>query len=187
MPTDADRFLEAEQQALDLVESLERLKQSADVYSEVSGQLGTAKDHLVLLIDSFQDIASNTAEAVTQIRSIGGPEILEWLKLLIDKSQNILDWQDEALSQIQGPEILEQVAALDREMRHAFIAQNATVARIQPDIAKQLEIMEENDLKDRHWRSEALTSTNARLDRLITLLYVALGLSGIGILVGIIS
>lgn len=76
MPQDAQKFLQAEQSAEQLVETLAELKNEAVSYKTSAKELDAVRQKLVGLIDSVQSVAKDAHEVVKLIKAVGGPEIL---------------------------------------------------------------------------------------------------------------
>lgn len=76
MAQEAHKFLEAEQSAEHLVQTLTELKNEAVSYKASTKELDAVRQKLVSLIDSIQAIAKDTHEVVKIVKAIGGPEIL---------------------------------------------------------------------------------------------------------------
>ncbi len=85
MSKEADKFLQAEQSAQALLETLEQLKTETTSYKTSTNELDAVRQKLVGLIDSVQAVARDSHEVVKLMRSIGGPEILGRLSTLSDQ------------------------------------------------------------------------------------------------------
>ncbi len=82
MSQEAERFLQAEKSAQDVLEALSSLEQEAVSYKTSTKELHAVRQDLVGLIDSIQAVADDTHEVVKLIKAIGGPEILERVERL---------------------------------------------------------------------------------------------------------
>lgn len=82
MSKEADQFLQAEQSAKDVLQTLEELKKAAVSYRTSAAHLDAAREKLAKLIDSIQAVAKDTHEVVKLLKSIGGPEILSRIGVL---------------------------------------------------------------------------------------------------------
>ena len=76
MASQTDRFLQAEQMADDLVETLKQLHAEAASYKTSGEQLGEVRSRLVTFVEKTERIAQETHELIQILREIGGPEIL---------------------------------------------------------------------------------------------------------------
>ncbi len=76
MTQTVERFLEAEQSAQQLLNTLEVLKEEAGSYQTSKKELDAARLHLVSLIEAMQVVAKDTKEVVQILLKIGSPEIL---------------------------------------------------------------------------------------------------------------
>ncbi len=94
MSVDRDRFLEVEQHANELVDTLENLKREVSSYSNATENLVEIRNHLISLIEQMESVASETSQAARNVRDIGGPQIIERidnLETLTDgRTENIL-------------------------------------------------------------------------------------------------
>jgi hypothetical protein len=77
MEEEAQKFLEAEETAEKLVQSLEELHTEATAYDIALKELNGVRQDLVGLIDSTKQLASGSHEAIKTIRELGTPEILD--------------------------------------------------------------------------------------------------------------
>lgn len=82
MSQEAERFLQAEESAQVLLETLSSLQQEAVSYKTSTKELDAVRQRLVELINSIQAVANDTHEVVKLIKVIGGPEILERVERL---------------------------------------------------------------------------------------------------------
>lgn len=77
MSQEADRFLQAEQAAQEVLEALTSLKEEALSYNTAAQELDKVRERLLGLIDSTESIGKDTHQVVSLLKGIGGPEILE--------------------------------------------------------------------------------------------------------------
>lgn len=82
MANEVEKFLQAEQFAQELVQTLEQLKNETNSYKTSKETLDAVKQKLSGLIDSNLSIAKDTHEVVKMLKSIGGPEILNRISVL---------------------------------------------------------------------------------------------------------
>ena len=79
MEQDAKKFLQAEETAEKLVETLKQLHNEATSYQTATKELGVARQQLSDLIESTEKIVNGSHEVVKILKEIGGPEILSRL------------------------------------------------------------------------------------------------------------
>ena len=77
MEKDIEKFLQAEESAEKLIQTLEKLQTEAKSYQGATNELGIARDKLLELIESTKDVVSNSYEVIKILKDIGGPEIFE--------------------------------------------------------------------------------------------------------------
>jgi hypothetical protein len=85
MDPENQKFLEAEQSAENLVNTLRQLHAEGVSYQTATKELDAARAQLVALIEKMQLIANGSLEAVKTLRDIGGPEILRRITQLESK------------------------------------------------------------------------------------------------------
>ena len=79
MEKEAEKFLQAEETAVRLVETLKQLHAEATSYQTATKELDTVRQRLLNLIESTEKVVSVSHEIVTILKEIGGPEILNRL------------------------------------------------------------------------------------------------------------
>ena len=72
-----EKFLQAEESAEKLIQTLEKLQTEAKSYQGATNELGIARDKLLELIESTKDVVSNSYEVIKTLKDIGGPEIFK--------------------------------------------------------------------------------------------------------------
>ena len=77
MEKDVEKFLQAEESAEKLIQTLEKLQTEAKSYQGATNELGIARDKLLELIESTKDVVSNSYEVIKILKDIGGPEIFK--------------------------------------------------------------------------------------------------------------
>lgn len=87
MEKDVEKFLQAEESAEKLIQTLEKLQTEAKSYQGATNELGIARDKLLELIESTKDVVSNSYEVIKTLKDIGGPEIFK----RFDKIENRLE------------------------------------------------------------------------------------------------
>lgn len=86
MEKEAEKFLQAEETAVKLVETLKQLHTEATSYQTATKELDTVGQRLLNLIESTERIASGSHDVIKILKEIGGPEILNRLAKLENKS-----------------------------------------------------------------------------------------------------
>lgn len=79
MEKEAQKFLEAEEVAVKLVETLKQLHTEATSYQTATKELDTVRQRLLNLIESTERIVGGSHEVIKILKEIGGPEILNRL------------------------------------------------------------------------------------------------------------
>jgi peptidoglycan hydrolase CwlO-like protein len=87
MDTETRKFLEAEEQAAKLVSTLEKLQTEATSLQTARGDLQTTTARLSDLITAMKTIAQDTHQSVQTLNQIGAPEILRQLAALEKQSE----------------------------------------------------------------------------------------------------
>lgn len=75
-------FLEAEETAAKLVETLKQLHIEATSYQSATKDLDTVREHLLQLIDAIENLTDGTNEVIKILQKIGGQEIIDKLESL---------------------------------------------------------------------------------------------------------
>jgi CHASE3 domain sensor protein len=101
MSQESEKFLEAEQSAQQLVETLTALKKETVSYKTSSQELDTTRQKLVGLIDSIENVAKDTHEIVKLIKSIGGPEILRSIESLTKRITEEFNSNERRIQQLK--------------------------------------------------------------------------------------
>ena len=101
MEKEAQRFLEAEETAKKLVDTLSILHTEASSYQTATKELDTVRNYLADLIESTKDIVKRSHEVVNILKEIGGPEILGRLKRLEEESKESSSKQSGTLGKLK--------------------------------------------------------------------------------------
>ena len=112
MEKSAERFLQAEEAADRLVQSLHELHDEAVSYQTATQELGAARERLVKLIDSMEEIAHGSYEVVQQLKEIGSPEILDRIAQLDTESADEFARQSKTLRTLTGLVIMVLVSTV---------------------------------------------------------------------------
>ncbi len=106
MEKDVKNFLQAEESAEKLIQTLEKLQTEAKSYQGATNELGIARDKLLELIESTKDVVNNSYEVIKTLKDIGGPEIFErFTKLehkLGESAKNMENSLDERFTKIEN-------------------------------------------------------------------------------------
>ena len=82
MSQETDKFLQAEESAEKLTETLKKLHTEATSYQTAKKELDVVRQRLLGLIESTEKVAADTQEIIKTLKDIGGPEILKRLNNL---------------------------------------------------------------------------------------------------------
>lgn len=106
MEKDVEKFLQAEESAEKLIQTLEKLQTEAKSYQGATNELGIARDKLLELIESTKDVVSNSYEVIKTLKDIGGPEIFKRFtkleKKLDGSTKSIENSLDERFTKIEN-------------------------------------------------------------------------------------
>lgn len=106
MEKDVEKFLQAEESAEKLIQTLEKLQAEAKSYQGATNELGIARDKLLELIESTKDVVSNSYEVIKTLKDIGGPEIFKRFtkleKKLDGSTKSIENSLDERFTKIEN-------------------------------------------------------------------------------------
>lgn len=106
MEKDVEKFLQAEESAEKLIQTLEKLQTEAKSYQGATSELGIARDKLLELIEATKDVVSNSYEVIKILKDIGGPEIFERFTKVENKlnedSKNMENSLDERFTKIEN-------------------------------------------------------------------------------------
>lgn len=86
MEQDVQKFLKAEETAEKLVETLRELHAEATSYQAATKELSAVRERLLGLIASTENVVNDSHQVVELLKEIGGPEILDRLTKLENKS-----------------------------------------------------------------------------------------------------
>lgn len=106
MEKEAERFLQAEETAVKLVETLKQLHTEATSYQTATKELDTVRQRLLNLIESTERIASGSHDVIKILKEIGGPEILNRLAKLENKSIEEFAKQSKGMNKLKIPIIV---------------------------------------------------------------------------------
>ena len=101
MEKEAEKFLQAEETAVKLVETLKQLHNEATSYQTATKKLDTVRQQLLNLIESTEKVVNNSHEVIKILKEIGGPEILNRLAKLENKSTEEFAKQSKGMDKLK--------------------------------------------------------------------------------------
>jgi len=101
MEQEVQKFLEAEQTAEKLVQTLKQLHTDATSYKTATKELNAVRQRLLSLIESTEKVANGSHEVIKVLKEIGGPEILNRLTKLEDKSSEEFAEQSRSVEKLK--------------------------------------------------------------------------------------
>ena len=111
MGKETEKFLEAEEAALKLVETLKELNAEVSSYQTATNELDMIGQRLFKIIESTEKIVNNSHEVIKMLKEIGAPEILSRLTDIERKSSEELLKISEIIEnlKIQSSEKVEKI------------------------------------------------------------------------------
>ena len=122
MEKDVEKFLQAEESAEKLIQTLEKLQTEAKSYQGATNELGIARDKLLELIESTKDVVSNSYEVIKTLKDIGGPEIFE----RFTKLENKLNESAKSI----GNSLDEKFTKIENKLEEAFNKQSSRIKNL---------------------------------------------------------
>ncbi len=101
MEKEVQDFLEADETAEKLVQTLKKLHTEATSYQTATKELDTVRQRLINLIESTEKVVNGSHEVVKILKGIGAPEILNRLMKLEDKSSEEFAKQSKSLEKLK--------------------------------------------------------------------------------------
>jgi len=101
MEKEAEKFMQAEETAVRLVETLKQLHAEATSYQTATKELDTVRQRLLNLIESTERISSGSHEIIKILKEIGGPEILTRLAKIENKSTEEFANQSKGMNKLK--------------------------------------------------------------------------------------
>jgi len=95
------KFLEAEASAEKLVQTLKQLHTEATSYQTATKELDIVRQRLLDLIESTEKVANGSYEVIKILKEIGGPEIINRLTKLDNKSTEEFAKQSKGLEKVK--------------------------------------------------------------------------------------
>lgn len=101
MEKEAEKFLQAEETAVKIVETLKQLQTEATSYQTATKELDTVRQRLLNLIEAIEKVSNDSHEVIKILKEIGGPEILSRLTKLENKSTEEFAKQSKGLEKLK--------------------------------------------------------------------------------------
>jgi hypothetical protein len=101
MEQNVQKFLEAEETAEKLVQTLKQLHTEATSYHTATEELDTVRQQLLSLIESTEKVVNGSHEVVGILKEIGGPEILNRLTKIENRSSEEFAEQSKRLRKLK--------------------------------------------------------------------------------------
>ena len=101
MERDVQKFLEAQETAENLVQTLKQLHTEATSYQTATKELDAVHQRLIGLIESTEKLANGSHEVIGILLEIGGPEILNRLTKVEDKSSEEFTKKTKSLDKLK--------------------------------------------------------------------------------------
>jgi len=86
MGKEAEKFLQAEETAVNLVNTLTNLNKETTSYQTAKKELDVVRQRLIEFIESTKQAAENSYEIIKILKDIGGPEILTRITAVENKT-----------------------------------------------------------------------------------------------------
>jgi uncharacterized tellurite resistance protein B-like protein len=105
MAQEAQTFLQAEESAERLVDTLTKLRDEAVSFKTSTSELNLVREKLVALIGAIGPIAKDTHESVVVLKSIGGPELLSRVSAVSDilkEHSQLIESELKQLAEVAG-------------------------------------------------------------------------------------
>ncbi len=101
MEKEAEKFLQAEETAVKLVETLKQLHTEITSYKTATKELDAVRQRLIGLIESTEGVVIGSHEIIKILKEIGGPVILNRLTKVEDKVGEEFAKQSEAMDKLK--------------------------------------------------------------------------------------
>ena len=101
MEPEVKKFLQAEETTEKLVKTLKQLHTEAESYISARTELDKVRERLLSLIESTESAVHGSKDIIKLLKEIGGPEILERLTTLEEKSSEKFSVQSQSLKNLQ--------------------------------------------------------------------------------------
>jgi hypothetical protein len=161
MENEVERFLNAEQTAEKLVETLKQLQKEAQNYDTAAKDLESVRQQLLTLIDTTKEICEISYNTIKTLREVNGPEIIAKLGHV----EGIVTQNDISLQKQNEKDLLETFSRLEY-LKGVVNSSGEMVTSI---------------------KEKELPQSFIVLNRLKMLIIIGIAASGIAIILGIIS
>ncbi len=161
MENEVERFLNAEQTAVKLVETLKHLQKEAQNYDTAAQDLESVRQQLITLIDTTKEICEISYNAIKTLREINGPEIITKLGHV----EGIVTQSDISLQKLNEKDLPETFLRLEY-LKGVVNNSGEIVTSI---------------------KNKELPQTFIVLNRLKLLITIGIAASGVAIILGVIS
>ena len=99
MEKEVEKFLQAEESAERLIQTLEKLQTEVKSYQGATDELEVVSNKLLELIETTKNVANNSYEVIKTLKDIGGPEIFERFTKLENKLDESLKGVENSLDE----------------------------------------------------------------------------------------
>ncbi len=150
MEKEAQKFLEAEEKAHQLVDTLNKLLEEAGSYKTAREELDNVRQRLTNLIDSIEKVAKDSYEIVILLKEIGGPEILggilELKNLIIEgfvmQSENLKEVENKMNQEFDKQS--KNLKEAENKMNQGFDKQSKNLEEVENKINQGFDKQSEN-------------------------------------------
>ena len=97
----AKKFLQAEKTAVEIAETLKKLRSETESYQDTQRNLSAVRKDLTHLIQSTEDAVKGSQEVISMLKEIGGPEIFQKLDDLKNVTSEMLQQQTGKISKLK--------------------------------------------------------------------------------------
>ena len=179
MEKDAEKFLQAEETAMELVETLKQLHNEATSYKTATKELDTVRQRLLDLIESTEKITSGSHEIIKILKEIGGAEILNRITKVGDKVSEEFVKLSKTLAGLKT-DIIDGFTKTETKSSEEFAKQSKTLAGLKTDII-------DGFTKRGTKSSEEFAKQSNVMNKLKILIVVTLASSVTAVIIGVIA
>ena len=101
MDNEAKIFLQAEKTAVEIAETLKKLRSESESYQDTQRHLSAVRKDLTHLIQSTEGAVKGSHEVISMLKEIGGPEIFQKLDDLKNFTSEMLQQQTGKISKLK--------------------------------------------------------------------------------------
>jgi hypothetical protein len=98
---EAKKFLQAEKTAVEIAETLKKLRSETESYQDTQRNLSAVRKDLTHLIQSTEVAVKGSQEVISMLKEIGGPEIFQKLDDLKNVTSEMLQQQTGKISKLK--------------------------------------------------------------------------------------